>query len=83
MENEYIIRRSIGVTSFIDKMRENKLRWFGHVMRKNKSEAVKSIIRMNAKERRGKEKPKRSKSDAIESDRRTTGVCANIVKDCI
>lgn len=31
--NEYV-KRSRGVTSIIDKMRENRLRWFEHEIRK-------------------------------------------------
>jgi len=31
IKNEYL-RGSIGVTSTVDKMRKNKLRWFSHIL---------------------------------------------------
>jgi len=33
--NEYV-RGSMGVTSIVDKTRENRLGWFGHIMRRKK-----------------------------------------------
>lgn len=39
IRNEYV-KRSKCVASIMDKMRENKLRLFEHVMRREKSEAI-------------------------------------------
>lgn len=33
------------------KMKENKLRWFGHVMRVDKRKMVKVVMKMNVQER--------------------------------
>jgi nonsense-mediated mRNA decay protein 3 len=49
IKNEYV-RGSIGVASILDKMRDNRLRWFGHVMRREETNAVKVIMKMKGKE---------------------------------
>lgn len=33
IRNEYVMRGSIGIASIVDKMEENRLRWFARVMR--------------------------------------------------
>jgi len=40
-------------------MRENRLRWLGHVMRRKNSEAVRMVIKMNVEGRRGRVTPKK------------------------
>jgi len=37
-------------------MREYMLRWYGHVMKREGTEAIRVIMRMNVEERRGKSK---------------------------
>lgn len=46
IRNGYV-RGSIGVISIVDKVRENRLRWFGHVMRRENSKAVRMVMEMN------------------------------------
>jgi hypothetical protein len=41
IKNEYV-RGSIDVVSIVNKMRENRLRWFGHVMRREETNTVKN-----------------------------------------
>jgi len=45
IRNEYV-RGSIGVTSIVDKMRENRFRWFGHVISGENSEPVRMAVRL-------------------------------------
>ena len=40
------IKRRCGVEDIVEKVREAKLRWFGHVLRRDDGEAVKDIIGM-------------------------------------
>jgi len=61
IRNEYA-RGGMGVASIVNKMRENRLRWFGHVMRRKNSEAVRTVMEINVKERR-KEEEDRKRSD--------------------
>lgn len=37
------MRGSVGVASTIEKMRESELRWLGHVLKREKTEALKSV----------------------------------------
>jgi hypothetical protein len=46
IRNEYV-RDRIGVASIEDKMRENRLRWFGHVMRQEETKAVRVVMKIN------------------------------------
>lgn len=45
-------------------MRENRLRWFGHVMTREKMEAIRSVMEMNVEGRKGN--PKKRWSDVVE-----------------
>lgn len=38
---------NIGVALVLDKMKENRLRWYGHVMSREETEIVRVVIRMN------------------------------------
>jgi hypothetical protein len=50
MKMEYV-SSSIGVASIVDK-RENRLRWFGHVVRREKINAVRVVMKMNVEGKR-------------------------------
>lgn len=43
------VRESIGVASVVDKIRENRSRWLGYIIRKDKSESVKMVMEVKAK----------------------------------
>jgi len=58
IRNEYV-RGSVRVMSIVDKMRENRLRWFGHIMKREDSEAVRTIMELSVKGRRGRGRPKK------------------------
>jgi hypothetical protein len=46
IRNKYV-RGCIGVASVVDKMRENRLRWFGHVMRQEETNAIRVAMKIN------------------------------------
>jgi hypothetical protein len=48
IKNEYVRgTRSIGVVSIVDKMRGNRLRWFGYMMNLEETNAVRVVMKMN------------------------------------
>jgi hypothetical protein len=51
IRNEYV-RGSIGAASIMDKIRENIFRWFGHMMRREKTKE----LRINVEGKRGRPK---------------------------
>jgi hypothetical protein len=79
IRNKYV--RSIGIASIVDKMRENRLRWFGHIMRRVKIKAIKVIMKMNIEGKRKQGKPKKKLLDTIKNDMMTFGVCIGDVEN--
>lgn len=53
------ISGSIRVASIVDTTRENILRWFGHVLRREETEAVRLVKEMYIDGKRGEEDRKR------------------------
>lgn len=78
VRNVYV-RGSIGVASIVDKMKDNLLRWFGLVVRREKSEAIRTVMEMNVIGSRRRGRPKRRWLDAIMSGMRTAGVFVDVV----
>lgn len=64
IRNEYITW-SKGVISIMDKIRKNRLRWFSHVVRKEKLGAVRMVLEMNFEGSRGRKRPKKRWLDVI------------------
>jgi hypothetical protein len=58
IRNNYV-RGSIGVALIVDMIRENRLRLFWHVMRQEKTKAVRVVMKMNVKGKREKGRPKK------------------------
>jgi hypothetical protein len=62
-------------------MRENRLRWFEHVMRREGTKSVRVVTKMNVKVKKGRGRPKRRCLDTIENDMRTVGVCVGDIEN--
>jgi hypothetical protein len=41
----------------VNKIRENRLRWFGHVMRREEIKLVRVVMKMNVEGKRGRGRP--------------------------
>jgi len=49
-------------------MRENRLRWFRHVMRQEESKAVRVVMNMKVEGKRGRGRSKKRWLDTIENE---------------
>ena len=64
-----VIRDKIGVTSIENKIREARLRWFGHIRRRNMDAPVRRCERIDRPEyRRSRGRPKKSWSEVFRHD---------------
>jgi len=66
------VRNSVGVASVVDKMKENRLRWCGHKMRRDKTEVVRVVMKIYVE---GRRRPKKIWLYTIESHMRAAGMC--------
>ena len=77
MRNEEI-HTKIGVASIEEKMRENRLRWFGHVQRKPTDAPVRRVERINLWQvKRAQGRPKKTWMEVIRQD-----IEAKVLKAC-
>jgi hypothetical protein len=74
MKNEYV-RISMGISSIVGMMRENRLRWFSHVIRREETNTVRVLIKMNVEGKRRTGRPKKRWLDTIGNYMRFIGVC--------
>ncbi|KAF7646447.1 hypothetical protein LDENG_00187620 [Lucifuga dentata] len=71
--NEYI-RGTAHVRSFGDKVREARLRWFGHVQRRDSEHIGRRMLRLELPGRRPRGRPKRRFMDVVKEDMKLVGV---------
>ena len=80
IRNEYI-RGSAHVGKIGDKAREARLRWYGHVQRREEEYVGRKVMRMDLPGRRKRGRPKRRFMDAIKEDMRVVGAMEEDVGD--
>jgi len=59
------IRRILGVACITDKVREARLKWFGHVQRREEEDCVKRILEANVREQRCRERQRKKWIDVL------------------
>ena len=67
IRNEYI-RDTVKVKRLGMKMREGKLRWYGHVMKRDQEYVGRRVMKMELPEKRKTEKPKRRFLDVVKEN---------------
>ena len=80
IRNEHI-RSTVKVEQLGMKMREGRLRWYGHVMRRDQEYVGRKIMEMELPEKRKRGRPKRRFLDAVKEDMREVGVKETDVED--
>lgn len=80
IRNEYI-RGSLKVAPVIDKMRGNRLTWYGHVMRRNECYVGKKVLNLNVDGYVGRGRPKKRWMDCVKDDMCRKDVSAEMTAD--
>ena len=80
IRNEFA-RGSSHVARFGNKVREVRLRWFGHMQRREEGHIRRGMLMMEPPGRRRRGRPKRRYMDAIREDLRVAGVREEDVMD--
>ncbi|KAF3701774.1 hypothetical protein EXN66_Car017462 [Channa argus] len=68
------IRGTAHVRCFGDKVREARLRWFGHVQRRNCEYIGRRMVRLELPGSRSRERTKRTFTDVVREDMKLVGV---------
>ena len=77
-----VIRDLVKVAPIEDKMREIRLRWFGHVKRRNVDAPLRSCERINTPaSKRGRSRPKKSLDEVLREDLRVVGLREDMAQD--
>ena len=75
------IKRRCVVEDIVEKVREARMRWFGHVSRIDDGEAVKYIIGMEVGGSRRRGRPKRKWMGCVKKDMEIKGLSMEKTKD--
>ena len=75
------LRESMGIEKIIDVIRCSKLRWMGHVLRKERNDWVKNSMDMTVEGSRGRKRPKMTWEKVVERDMKVGGLVRNDAKD--
>jgi len=77
-----VIRGKIEVASIEDKMRETRLRWFGHIRRRTRDTSMRSCETIECLDyRRSRCRPEKSCSEVIRHDLKTLGLVEDMAQD--
>ena len=63
-----LYREKLGVVEMGEKLREGRLRWFGHVRRRSSTEPVRRVERFQVEGKRGRGRPRRTWEEQIRLD---------------
>ena len=80
ISNEYV-RGSLGVMSVCDALAQNRLRWYGHVARKQEDDVVSRVWRSGKGERLGRGRPEQTWDQVVKRNMKERGLCEDMVND--
>ena len=75
------LRRRLGIVAIGDMMRRSRLRWLGHVLRKDDSDWVRQSMDMVVEGRRGRGRPRLTWEKVVESDMKLRGLTREDAED--
>jgi hypothetical protein len=80
IENEYV-RENLGVESICDRLAQGRLRWYGHVMRRQADDVVKKVWKEEQGGKRGRGRPELTWDAVIRRDMKERGLEDSMVWD--
>ena len=80
MENEYV-RQNMGVESMGDVLAQNRLRWYGHLMRKSECDVVKRVWREGTEGKLSRGRPEQMWDATIKNDMKQRALSESMVWD--
>jgi len=81
IKNE-VVRGKVGVTSIEDKIRETRLRWFGHIKTRSVDVPMSRCEKIDRPQhKRGRGRPKKSWSEVIRHYLKTLGLVEDMTQD--
>ena len=69
-----VIRKKFGIAPIADKMRETRLRWYGHVLRAEADTVCKASLQLEVPGKRPKGRPKQRWFDTLHTDLKIAGI---------
>nr|GEV09466.1 polyprotein, putative [Tanacetum cinerariifolium] len=81
MISNEVFREALDVDSIIDKMREGRLRWFGHVKRRPQSAPVRRVEAMVVEGSRRRGRPKHRWEDRLKMDMKELRLSKDMTSD--
>ena len=80
VRNEYV-RGSLGVESIADKMAQSRLRWFGHVSRKDEVDVVKKVWCLDREVKLSRGRPEQTWDGVVKNDMKKRGLVVEMAQD--
>jgi len=77
------LRQRLGIEGVLEKIRRGRLRWFGHVERKDDGDWVSACRGLEVEGVRGRGRPKKSWRECVNADMRSLGLAAGLAQDRI
>ena len=68
------LRRMMGIEPVVDVVKRGRLRWMGHVLRKDENDWMRKVMEINVEGSRGRGRPRRTWLSVVEEDMHTRGL---------
>ena len=75
------LRQRMGVEAIVDVVRRGRLRWYGHVMRKEENDWVKKVMSFNLEGTRPSGRPKKTWQTTVLADMKSLGIDHEVAMD--
>ena len=76
-----VLRERLEVASISDKIKEGRLKWFGHVKRREMTEPVRAVENLTVEGRRGRGRPRLTWDERIRKDLQELHLSEDMVQD--